>query len=579
MRNCLLVLLSILLAAPVLALPVSNPDQAVQIVEQSLLPQGKDNVVIQIWGPVSAGTEIRGTRELALIAPTDGYAIYIDDYPTANLFHPVRYAFVSSATGEVIAVNAASPPLNFEDYEQVSTAIGDILMAAENRRAPLPQSDPPTRSDRWAVLGNGGYNSGNNHVRYWNDLSNIYITLVSVYGFADDHIIVLCSDGTDPAVDQSNGQNSNPDLDGDGDADIMYSCVLSNVDLVFGQLATQLTVDDKLFVFWTDHGNTNGGWNTLFNLWNMEEMTDAHFAGLLDGLPQCEIICTFEPCYSGGFLDNVAVAPGPRIASSACTHDQVSWAMPPDYVYDTYVFHWTAAVKGEDAYGVPVNADYNGDGLVTMDEAYRYAEENDQSNEDPQYAEYPIGIGAGISLWPSTSGPFLVVANKEFEEIVGNGNGSPDPGETMAMTLTLNNVGNGEATNILGTLSTTDPYLTITQNSATYPDLGHFEQGQGSPAYELIISSACPQGQTVSCNLHITADSAYTNDVVVSFLVGDPLYDPVGPDAYGYYAYDILDYPEAPVYNWMEIAPAAGGSGVELTALTGQDDRSALVTL
>jgi len=57
--------------------------------------------------------------------------------------------------------------------------------------------------------------------------------------------------------------------------------------------------------------------------------------------------------------------------------------MPPDYVYDTYVFHWTAAVKGEDAYGVPVNADLNSDGIITMDEAYAYAVDHDQDDESP----------------------------------------------------------------------------------------------------------------------------------------------------------------------------------------------------
>jgi hypothetical protein len=388
-----------------------NRDQALRRIEQSLLPQGKDNVVLEIWGPIPAGTEIRGTKELVMVAPATGYAVYIDDTPTANLFHPVRYGFVNATTGMAQVANAMSPPANLADYERVSTVIGDRLMAAQNvYAAPVPALTPPpvtpTRGERWAVLMNGGYDSGNNHVRYWNDLSNIYMTLDSVYGYADDHIIVLCSDGLNTAPDQSNGQNSNPDLDNDGDADIMYSCVQSNVDLVFGWLATHLYNGDQLFVFTTDHGGPVSGMNVIENLWNHEEMTDAHFAQLVDALPAGVIVTyTLEPCNSGGFMDNLIVPSfAPIVGSSACSYSESSWAMGPNYLYDTYVFHWTAAVKGHDAYGVAVNADYNHDGQVTFNEAYQYAVANDHESEHPQYGEQPTGLGATTSLWPQAAG-------------------------------------------------------------------------------------------------------------------------------------------------------------------------------
>ena len=333
----------------------------------------KDEVFIYVWGPVFKGEKVFSVKEHILDVPEKGYIIYIDIYPKANLFHPVKYIFLSESTNEFIIKDATSPPKNFADYHMIETNIGQLFKSVQNRRAFIPKntisSSTKSSSDsRYAVLMSGGYDMSNNHIRYWNDLSNIYITLTEVYGYPDENIIVLCSDGLNPAPDQSNGQNSNPDLDGDGDNDIMYSCVLSNVDMVFNDLANNLTNGNELFVFTTDHGDTNGGWNTLFNLWNHEELTDAHFASLLEALPECEIICTFEPCFSGGFLDNVVVPPGPVIASSACRHDEYSYAMN-DLVYDEYAFHWTAAVNGLDAYGNPVNADYNQDGIITMDEA------------------------------------------------------------------------------------------------------------------------------------------------------------------------------------------------------------------
>jgi hypothetical protein len=387
---------------------ISTPKEAVDIVVENVLSSDKDKALLYVWGPLSKGVDIAGIKEFIMQTPDDGYVVYIDLYPRANMFHPVQYVFIYESTGEYIVKDAVSPPINLGDYQMINTAIGELLNSVENRRAPLPEakinSQTSASQTKWAVLMNGGASQYSNHVRYWNDLSNIYITLNYVYGYADENIIVLCSDGLDPAPDQSNGQNSDPDLDGDGDDDIMYSCILSNVDFVFADLITTLTEGDKLFVFTTDHGSSNGGWNVLLNLWNTEELTDAHFASLLAALPYCEIICTFEQCYSGGFLDDVVIPPGPVVASSACRHDEYSWAMG-NLEYDEYVFHWTAAVKGEDAYGNPVDADYNQDGIITMDEAYLYAVNHDVQPETPQYGDYPEGIGAFISLDISNVAP------------------------------------------------------------------------------------------------------------------------------------------------------------------------------
>jgi hypothetical protein len=394
----------------VATLPKNDNKEIANYILNQLSYDDNLKILCHLWGPVSAGDKITTAKGSIFTIPCSGYVMYIDLHPTANLFHPVQYVFLKEPTKELLVFDEQYPPLNFNDYQVVDTAFAQFFYSIENRRAPIPDKTTPdigaNRQDsRWAVLMNGGYDSGNNHVRYWNDLSNIYITLNYVYDIPDENIIVLCSDGLDPAVDQSNGQNSNPDLDGDGDADIMYSCILSNVDTVFAGLAQNFTGSEKLFVFTTDHGSSAGGWDTIENLWNYEELTDAHFAELLDAIPAAEKICTLEPCFSGGFLDNIVVPPGPIVASSACRYDEYSWAMPPDYVYDTYVFHWTAAMKGADAYGNPVDADANQDGVITLDEAYTYAIEHDTDSESPQYSEYPEGTGSYLSLKVTSNPP------------------------------------------------------------------------------------------------------------------------------------------------------------------------------
>jgi hypothetical protein len=387
--------------------PTTTKDEIASYILQQLSYHDDDNILSYIWGPVAAGVAVQATKESVFTTPCAGYVMYIDPSPLQNLFHPVRYMFLTQETRAVSVFDATSPPQNFGDYMVVDTPYNHFFYSVQNRRASSTHQSGPEKSDgdsRWVVLMNGGYDQYNNHIRYWDDLSNIYKTVNQVYEIPDENIIVLCSDGLNPAPDQSNGQNSNPDLDGDGDEDIMYSCILSNVDMVFTSLAANFTGNEKLFVFTTDHGNTAGGWNTVENLWNQEELTDAHFAELLAAFPDCEKICTLEPCFSGGFLDNIIVPPGPIVGSSACRYDESSWAMS-DLQYDEYVFHWTAAINGHDAYGNPVDADADENGIVSMKEAYDYAVAHDVQSESPQYGEYPEGTGSYLSLWVTSAPP------------------------------------------------------------------------------------------------------------------------------------------------------------------------------
>lgn len=430
---CSSVFLIFLLLAPLADAQISTPVAARDYVLDDLL-QGETAGKRILVHPdlLAAGTEIHAWHTIPLVTPAEGYVVFIDDFAYANFEHPCRYVFVDPTFGATQVVENRTPPREMAKWLEMETVAYQKIMSAKNVRAPRIQRELPTggnseAGELYAVLMSGGANSSNNHVRYWNDLSNIYITLVDVYAYKDQNIIVLCSDGLDPTPDQSNGQNSDPDLDGDGDDDIMYSCTYANIQAVFNNLATTLTSQDQLFVFTTDHGGSNGGWDTYLNLWNMETMLNSSFETILSGLPPCDIICTMEQCFSGGFMNSI---PAPTFAfSSACSYTEYSWAMPPDYVYDTYVFFWTAAVKGEDAYGVPCNADLNGDTIISMNEAFIYAEAEDFSSETPQYSENPTGAGDTLFLGP---GPALTM---RFPAGLPTGYQPPGPDATISIEI------------------------------------------------------------------------------------------------------------------------------------------------
>jgi hypothetical protein len=74
--------------------------------------------------------------------------------------------------------------------------------------------------------------------------------------------------------------------------------------------------------------------------------------------------------------------------------------------------------------------------------------------------------------------------------------------------------------------------------------------------------------------------NGFTQILNVPLQLGEPSStDPLGPDSYGYFAYDNTDtdYPEAPTFSWIELDDQYGGTNDNLHEL--YDDRSVTVDL
>ena len=72
-------------------------------------------------------------------------------------------------------------------------------------------------------------------------------------------------------------------------------------------------------------------------------------------------------------------------------------------------------------------------------------------------------------------------------------------------------------------------------------------------------------GENLQFRIEITDANNLQTSAYFSLEAGDvDNYAPTGPDSYGYYAYDSHDgfYQNSPVYEWIEIDPQEGGSGI-----------------
>jgi hypothetical protein len=270
------------------------------------------------------------------------------------------------------------------------------------------------RQVKYAVLIAGGANPGNNHQRYWNDLSTMY-GILRASGYNASNIYVLYADGA--ARDASMPVN--------------YSATRANIATVFNLLASKMSSLDKLYIMTNDHGagilttavngyspgiyggvndssgdeagesyseatyhtdmSGDGDQNDSFrvdevlNLW-YDQITDDQFAAEVNKITNYgTMIIQMKQCFSGGFVADLT-RPN-RIVMSSASPTQISWAHS-SLQYGEFTYWYFAALTGNKPDGSgAVNADTNGDGKVSILEAYNFARSHDTASETPFYED------------------------------------------------------------------------------------------------------------------------------------------------------------------------------------------------
>ena len=126
--------------------------------------------------------------------------------------------------------------------------------------------------------------------------------------------------------------------------------------------------------------------------------------------------------------------------------------------------------------------------------------------------EYLDGYEGGASYFYTLSlvgvspdpGPLTfdgyVVDDDGLGDSVGNGDGIPNPGETIELYVTLRNEGLGTATGVTATLSTSDSYIAsfLHNTGSTYDDIGGGGTALNSNDWDFAISPSTPDGHRVT---------------------------------------------------------------------------------
>ncbi len=163
----------------------------------------------------------------------------------------------------------------------------------------------------------------------------------------------------------------------------------------------------------------------------------------------------------------------------------------------------------------------------------------------------------------NVAGAYLATVGSEFV----------NPGETAAtFSVSLKNLGSITVSGITAEIIYEGDVFVVVDGFAEWDEIGPGETITSSDLYVVDVSNNILPGSVITLQLHLQNQNGYDRYIPLQIVVGNVFTtDPTGPDNYGYYIYDSSDlgYNLAPMYDWIEINPSAGGLGTSLNLSDG----------
>ena len=129
-------------------------------------------------------------------------------------------------------------------------------------------------------------------------------------------------------------------------------------------------------------------------------------------------------------------------------------------------------------------------------------------------------------------GPVLVVASVTWSELAGNDNGLVEPGDSVAVTVTLHNSGSLTATGIAGTISLQQGSATVSQATAIWLDVPVGADGVNIVPFQLYVTPGQACGGPVRLGLNVVYAGSAALGYQSTLRVGQEI--PLSTQAFAY---------------------------------------------
>jgi PKD repeat protein len=184
-------------------------------------------------------------------------------------------------------------------------------------------------------------------------------------------------------------------------------------------------------------------------------------------------------------------------------------------------------ITSEDAYVTIVNGTASfgnvpAGGSVMVENAFTI----EAANDIPNGHNIMFSLEAeatGEEAWESSFSVMAYSAVLDYDDyyivdLNGNNNNKLDPGETVDMFVIVKNTGNSDAYEVTGTLSSADPYITITQPLMAYGDIAAGEEMEMS--FEVSADEMTPAGHMAQFTFEMAADLDLSAQASFSLVIG-----------------------------------------------------------
>ena len=140
------------------------------------------------------------------------------------------------------------------------------------------------------------------------------------------------------------------------------------------------------------------------------------------------------------------------------------------------------------------------------------------SVSDGTVLPFTIEITSGDSTWigsfsETARAPVLAQSGWSIDDTAGgNGNGRPDAGETVDLTIVIHNSGTGDANDVTVTFDDSDPYVTITDPGPH--TVGAIASGGNAvvPVVSVSFDATCPEAYAAPIPLSFSSNDGYYSE-------------------------------------------------------------------
>ncbi len=120
---------------------------------------------------------------------------------------------------------------------------------------------------------------------------------------------------------------------------------------------------------------------------------------------------------------------------------------------------------------------------------------------------------ANVTITPAT-GPYLSYFDHVVNDNTGNNNGQIDYGENITLSVAIKNIGIAVANNVNAVLTTSDTYVTITDNTASYGNIEVNQTVSVTDGFAFVVAGDVPDNHPLLFTLEMTdAESLWSTSL------------------------------------------------------------------